>query len=131
MDDTLERVRHLFEEERFHHVVVVEDGKVVGVVSDRDLLRNISPFAGRFAERAQDAASLQRKVHQVMTRRLVSIRPDAPIAKAAETMLLQRVSCLPVLDQTGACVGIVTLRDVLRWTVRAADELARGERPAA
>jgi acetoin utilization protein AcuB len=131
MDDTLERVRHLFEEERFHHVVVVEDGAVVGVVSDRDLLRNISPFAGRFAERAQDAASLQRKVHQVMTRRLVSIRPDAPISKAAEIMLLQRVSCLPVLDQAGACVGIVTLRDILRWTVRAADELSRGERPAA
>jgi acetoin utilization protein AcuB len=131
MDDTLETVRGLFQEERFHHAVVVEEGKVVGVVSDRDLLRNISPFAGRFAERAQDAQSLQRKVHQVMTRRLVSIAPDAPIARAAETMLLQRVSCLPVLDEAGACIGIVTLRDILRWTVRTADQLARGERPAA
>lgn len=131
MDDTLEQVRDLFDEERFHHAIVVEEDKVVGVVSDRDLLRNISPFAGRFAERAQDAQSLQRKVHQVMTRRLVWIHPDAPISQAAETMLLQRVSCLPVLDPNGACIGIVTLRDILRWTVRAADQLARGERPAA
>ncbi len=131
MDDTLEAVRTLFEDAAFHHAIVIEDGQVVGVVSDRDLLRNISPFAGKFDERTQDAASLQRKVHQVMTRRLVSVGPETPISKAAETMLLQRVSCLPILDKAGACIGIVTLRDILRWTVRAADELARGERPAA
>ena len=131
MDDTLETVRDLFERERFHHAIVIEQGRVVGVVSDRDLLRNISPFVGKFAERTQDAASLKRRVHQVMTRRLVWACSATPIAKAAETMLLERVSCLPILDSAGECVGIVTLRDILRWAVRAADELARADRPAA
>lgn len=131
MDDTLETVRDLFQRERFHHAIVIERGRVMGVVSDRDLLRNISPFVGKFAERAQDAASLKRRVHQVMTRRLVSASPATDIAKAAETMLLERVSCLPIIDSAGECVGIVTLRDILRWAVRAADQLARADRPAA
>ena len=131
MDDTLEVARDLFDRERFHHAIVKDEGRVVGVISDRDLLRNISPFIGNFDERRQDVGSLKRRVHQVMTRRLVSTTPQTPIGEAAEKMMMQRVSCLPVIDSTGACVGIVTLRDILRWSVRAADELARGERPAA
>ncbi len=47
MDDTLETVRNLFASHRFHHVVVMEDCKIVGVISDRDLLRHLSPFAGQ------------------------------------------------------------------------------------
>ncbi|MBC7835009.1 MAG: CBS domain-containing protein [Phycisphaerales bacterium] len=118
MDDTLQAVRDLFESHNFHHVVVLDDGKLVGVVSDRDLLMNISPFVGGLAERPQDLRSMQRKVHQVMSRDPVWVTELTPIQDAARLMLQHDVSCLPVLDGRAGCRGIVTMRDILRWLVK-------------
>lgn len=44
MDDPLQRVRAAFEAYGFHHLLVIENERLVGVISDRDLLRNLSPF---------------------------------------------------------------------------------------
>jgi acetoin utilization protein AcuB len=118
MDDELRKIRDLFDRYRFHHVVVVDKCRMVGVISDRDLLKNISPFIGKASERTMDLASLQRKAHQIMTRSLVSAQPDMLIGDAALMMLNNKISCLPVLDANGACVGIITLRDLLRWSLR-------------
>ncbi len=115
MDDTLEKVRDLFHSFRFHHLVVTEHGLVVGVVSDRDLLKNLSPYLDTRNERAQDVSSLRRRVHQIMTRRLVCVGEAAPVEEAARLMLEHRVTCLPVVDPQGRCRGILTQRDILRW----------------
>jgi acetoin utilization protein AcuB len=117
MDDSLRQVREMFQSVRFHHLVVMEGNRVAGVISDRDLLKNISPFVGKYTERAQDSFTLSKKVHQIMSRRLVSCRVDLSIGEAGRLMLDNRVSCLPILDGTGACVGIVTLRDLLEWSL--------------
>ena len=117
MDDTVAHVRELFQSHRFHHLVVVEDGKVVGVLSDRDLLKNMSPFVGRNDERAQDANLMQRRVHQIMTRRLVTVRPVTPAYEAAIILLDRGFSCVPVVDDDGGPVGIVTWRDLLIWSL--------------
>lgn len=117
MDDSLRQVRDLFHSVRFHHLVVAEGGRVVGVISDRDLLKNISPFVGKTTERTQDSFTLSRRVHQIMSRRLVSCLPNLGLGEAGRLMLDHQVSCLPVLDSAGACVGIVTLRDLLEWSL--------------
>lgn len=49
-DDTLATVKQIFDEAKFHHLLVVEDDKLHGVVSDRDLLRAVSPFIGSTVE---------------------------------------------------------------------------------
>lgn len=118
MDDELGKIRDLFGKYRFHHVLVVDQCRVVGVISDRDLLHNISPFIGKASERTMDTASLHRKAHQIMTRALISAAPDTPIGDAALLLLNNKISCLPVLDSNGACVGIVTMRDLLRWSLK-------------
>ncbi len=121
MDDSLEHVAQLFEKHHFHHVLVVDGrSKVVGVISDRDVLRNLSPFAGKLAERPQDADTLKRRAHQLMSRGLVSISADAAIEDAADRMLATGISCLPVLDADGHARGIVTWRDLLRALVNRA-----------
>jgi acetoin utilization protein AcuB len=118
MDETLETARGIFNQRRFHHLIVMEGGKAVGVISDRDLLKNLSPFVGvRMSERPQDIGTLRKRIHQIMTRRLVSIEPDAPAAQAARTMMHHRVSCLPVIENGTSLVGIITLRDLVRWVV--------------
>jgi len=44
MDDTLETMFEVFQKHKFHHLLVVEDDELVGVISDRDLLKEMSPF---------------------------------------------------------------------------------------
>ncbi len=118
MDDTLRNAKQIFEKRRFHHLIVVDNGRPVGVISDRDLLKNISPFVGvRFNERPQDTETLRRRVHQVMTRKLVSVQPESTPAEAARLLLANRVSCLPVIDAQDNLLGILTTKDLIRWLV--------------
>jgi acetoin utilization protein AcuB len=118
MDDTLRTVRERFDTHEFHHLLVMEGRQLIGVVSDRDLLRSISPFVGHdFSERSQDVATLNRRVHQIMSRHLVTASPDMTLEQAAELFLTHKVSCLPVVDEKMHPLGIITWRDVIRLIV--------------
>ena len=104
-----------------HLPVVADDGRLLGIVTDRDL--RSAAFAPAVAEHL--SASGRRRlrglgdtlenlrVRDVMTWDAVTIRPDAPAAQAAALMLEGRFSGLPVVDE-GRLVGIVTEVDVLR-----------------
>jgi acetoin utilization protein AcuB len=131
MDDTLSHAKALFNREGFHHLVVTDAGKPVGVISDRDLLKHLSPFLGvLLSERPQDVATLQKKIHQVMTRRLISIGPDLTLAEAAEQMIANKVSCLPVMTEDQKLVGIITVRDIVRWMIHETSKPSRTVRGA-
>ena len=113
-EDTLGEVREIFDTHRFHHLLVIEHNKVVGIISDRDLLKHLSPFIGKLSERAQDTFTLQRRVHQFMSHNVVAIRADTDIAKATRLMLENGVSCLPVVDERQHPIGVVTWRDIAK-----------------
>ncbi len=115
LDDTLDDIRGLLLDHGFHHVLVVNNRRVVGVVSDRDVLKHLSPFVGQLAEQQRDLACLRKRAHQIMTRKVAMAITDTPIADAAATMLEMAISCLPVMDRQGRLAGIVTDRDVMRW----------------
>jgi acetoin utilization protein AcuB len=119
MDDTLRTARGLLEHGGFHHLLVAEHGKLVGVLSDRDVLRATSPFLEQLSERVQDTQTLERRVHQLMSRGLITAFPHDSIRDAAIRMLDGKISCLPVITEHNAIVGIVTWRDMLRWFTRA------------
>ncbi len=119
MDDTLLAVRRLFDRHKFHHLLVTDGGRLVGVISDRDLLKNVSPFVGRISERVEDAATLRRRVHQIMTRTPVTVRRETSVAEAAELLMNQSVSCLPVVNDHHRPVGIISWRDLLRVAINA------------
>lgn len=127
MDDSLAAAQSQFAQHRFHHLLVVEHGRLVGVISDRDLLKNLSPFANPLSERSQDAATLKRRIHQVMTRAPVTMRRDSWITEAARVMLDTGVSCLPVVDDRGAPVGILSWRDLLDAMAAFVPQPAAGE----
>jgi len=118
LDDTLATVKDIFDNLKFHHLLVVESGKLIGVVSDRDLLKAISPNIGTIAATDRDEATLNKKVYQVMTRKPITLRPHDPIGNAVELFNTQRISCVPIVDREFRPVGILTWRDILRAIVR-------------
>ncbi|MCH8532048.1 MAG: CBS domain-containing protein [Saccharospirillum sp.] len=121
MDDPLEWIKKLFDEQRFHHVLVMSKGKLVGVISDRDVLKNISPYVGTVAETSRDTATLKKKAHQIMTRQLVTVTDLDTVMTAVKTFNRHRISCLPVLNARGRPVGLLTWRDILRAMERIAE----------
>jgi acetoin utilization protein AcuB len=115
MDDRLEAVKEIFDTMSFHHLLVVDEhNKLSGVLSDRDLLRALSPYVGSATETARDLATLNKRVHQIMTRRPITLRQESGIAEAVELLLKNRISCLPIVDDDFKPVGIVSWRDLLR-----------------
>ena len=97
-----------------HVLVIGSDKKLCGVISDRDLLRALSPYVGTPTETTRDAATLKKRAHQIMTRSPITLRPDASVTDAIQLMLDHRVSCIPVVDAEFRAVGIVSWRDILR-----------------
>ncbi|MEX1021827.1 MAG: CBS domain-containing protein [Dehalococcoidia bacterium] len=106
LDDALLAMRSL----DIHHLLLLDRGRVVAVVSDRNLVRG---KAAGPASRDEEHRRT-RPVFQVAEYRLVTIHRDATIEEAASAMLVEGVSSLPVVDGKDEIVGIVTSRDLLR-----------------
>ena len=114
LDDLLITVKGIFDSQKFHHLLVVESYMLCGVVSDRDLLKALSPHLGTLAATPRDELTLNKKVHQVMTRKLVTLPPDATISEAVKIFSTQNISCIPIIDLESKPIGIVSWRDLLK-----------------
>ncbi len=100
------------------HLPVVEDGKLCGMVSDRDLKRAM-PSGATTLEAHELRYLLERlAVSEIMTRTVITTGPMFPVEEAARLMVAEKISALPVTEG-GRLVGIVTETDVLDLFVRA------------
>ncbi|MFA7250217.1 MAG: CBS domain-containing protein [Dehalococcoidia bacterium] len=97
-----------------HHLLVADRGRVVAIVSDRDIAHRLSPAAARGNPSRHDEEAMQRRVLQVAHFDMITIPRDAPIEEAAALILERSISALPVVDEEHRVVGIVTTRDLLR-----------------
>ncbi len=114
LDEPVPVLRKLFADHHCHHLLVIDKGVLVGVVSDRDVLRRVSPFAGTLAEQRRDEETVKMRAHQIMTRDPIVARPEDEVDEVAARLLAAGVSCLPVTRASGRIVGILTWRDLLR-----------------
>jgi acetoin utilization protein AcuB len=117
LDATLGTVRQVFVSHGVQQVLVVEDSVLRGVVSDRDVLKALSPYLDTASEQARDLQTLRRPVHQVMDHHPVTVRPDASLEEVLRLFGLHRFSWLPVVESTGHPLGVITWRDLLSWFV--------------
>ena len=83
MDDTRLIISMIFENVKFHHLLVVENRKLVGIISDRDFLRAISPFLKTACETTRDLDTLKKSAHQIMSRNPITVYPETSIETAA------------------------------------------------
>jgi len=103
---------------RIRSLPVVEDGKLVGLVTRTDMVK-VEP--SRFASphnQEQSLAILLQPIEKIMTRRLVTTTPKANLVSAASSMLENKIHCLPVLDDEGQLSGIITDSDLFRMVVK-------------
>ena len=114
-DARLDAVQAMLQQHDIHHLLVRDaEGEIVGAITDRDVLRELSPFVGKLAERRADRETLTLRAHQIMTHDVPSVSPEMEVPHATRILLQRRVSCLAVRDAAGVMVGIVTWRDLLR-----------------
>ena len=111
-DTALMDIRKRLQEGGFHHMLVVEEGALCGVISDRDVLQAISPFLDTYAEDHRDVQTLAQPASEVMRTELITVTPDTDIGDAANKLLDHDISSLPVVDGE-ELVGIVTTKDLL------------------
>jgi acetoin utilization protein AcuB len=102
----------LCRERRIRHLPVMEDGRLVGIVSDRDL-RSATPALGD-PERAEALGRIV--VSEVMAGDVTTARPEDPIEEAANAMREKKIGCLPVVED-GDLVGIISSSDVMEALV--------------
>jgi acetoin utilization protein AcuB len=114
MDDSLRLVKEIFDNVSFHHLLVVDGGKLYGVISDRDLLKNLSPNIGTVAETSRDLAALNKKAHQIMSRKPIVLREDGSVYEAIDIFVEQSISCIPIINTKDQPIGIISWRDILK-----------------
>jgi CBS-domain-containing membrane protein len=99
---------------RMRHIPVIDEGRVVGVVSQRDLFRSALAAALGYGETAQKKLLRTLRVKEVMSEPAIIISPEATIKEAVRLMLEKKIGCLPVV-QGHTLVGIITETDLLRY----------------
>jgi acetoin utilization protein AcuB len=124
LDDTIEMCIKFMKEHRVRHIPVVdsptgedEQQTFVGIVSQRDVFRQISPYLGKVGEADSDSEALKQPLVRFVTRDPKSVSPETTIQEMIGIMVDNRINMMPVLvDQD--IVGIVTSTDILKLFIR-------------
>ena len=113
-NESLGTALRLMRENRIRRLPVVSKGKLVGIVSDRDL-KGALPSQATSLDVWELHGLLDRlRIADIMTRKVITTTPDATIERVALVMLEKKIEGLPVLDAAGDIVGIVTEGDIFR-----------------
>lgn len=110
--------------ERFRHLPVVEDGRLVGIVSDRDVIRSQAGALTGLPPEDRRMLDLHVDVREMMTANPETIGPDALALEAAQRLRERRFGCLPVVED-GRLVGILTETDFLDLAIRELSDPSR------
>lgn len=117
-NDTLEAAEQGMKRFHFRHLPVVEGGKLVGIVSHRDLLHAASSFLSS-EEEARNKLIHQQPAKSVMHTDVVTAAPGDTLYDAAKLMWEGKLGCLPVVEDGDKLVGILTEADFVRLAMRA------------
>jgi CBS domain-containing protein len=115
-NETLDLAEAIMNLGRIRHMPVVDDGRVVGILSQRDLFRSALITALGFGRKVTSSLIKTIKIKEIMTEKVFTISPDASIKDAARQMMDKKIGCLPVVEGD-RLVGLVTETDMLRYVL--------------
>lgn len=102
--DSLSKVKNFIFDNRFHHIPVVENGQLAGIVTSYDLMKLNKTF--------EEYENI--KVGDVMSKKVIALKENEKIGTAAQIFLRQLFHGLPIVDEDNVLKGIVTSHDILR-----------------
>ena len=116
-EDTLDLANDVISLGRIRHIPVVDAGRLVGLLSERDLMGAAASHVFRLKQKSKSALLKGVLIRDVMKKRVVTITPETSIKDAAHLMADKKIGCVPVVTD-GAIVGLVTTTDILRYVER-------------
>jgi len=102
----------LFGKHDFNSFPVVEDGKVLGIVTKFDFLRTFAFTTGQMLPHYDEL--MQRRVVEMMTEAVVHVEPEAPLTRVLQLMVSLKARSFPVISPERRLVGIISREDVMR-----------------
>src|SRR3989344_2966422 len=122
-------------------IPVVDNGKMIGIVTEADILKKLQPTLGDIIEdhtKATNFEAMEKNLKsimntptgEIMTKTFTSISHDEPIMKAQSMMFLNNISRLPVLDEKNKLIGIISQGDIFRELIKSEIPMVEKERYA-
>jgi CBS domain-containing protein len=108
--DRLSKIEDLWKSNPIHHLVVLNAGKVVGIVSKIDMLKVYDCAATEMGNQTLSGST----VEQVMTRNPLTVEPEDTIGLVADIMLANKFHSIPVIAD-GELAGIITSHDLIKY----------------
>ena len=114
---TIADAAELMKKHRFRRLPVVDIGKLVGIVTDRDLRKASPSSATTLSVHEADYLLSKASIKDIMTKKVLSIDSEATIEEAALVMYNNRIGGVPVVDKNQDVVGIITETDIFKCLV--------------
>jgi len=116
-EETLDLANDVISLGRIRHIPVVDAGRLVGLLSERDLMGAAASHVFGLKQKSKSALLKSVLIRDVMKKRVVTVAPETSIKDAAHLMADKKIGCVPVVSD-GAIVGLVTTTDILRYVER-------------
>ena len=113
-EDTLDLANDVISLGRIRHIPVVEDGRLVGLLSERDLMGAAATQIFGLKQKRKSALLKSVLIKDVMKKKVITVNPETSIKETAHLMADKKIGCVPVVS-AGALVGLVTTTDILRY----------------
>ena len=113
-EDTLDLANDVISLGRIRHIPVLTDGRLVGLLSERDLIGAAANQIFGLKQKSKSALLKTVLIKDIMKKKVVTVTPDTTIKDAAHLMATKKIGCVPVVTD-GALVGLLTTTDILRY----------------
>jgi len=113
-EDSLDLANDVISLGRIRHIPVVDGNRLVGIVTERDLIGAAASQIFGLKNKSKSALLKSVKIKEVMKKRVITAAPNTPIKEVAHLMADKKIGCVPVVSD-GVVVGLVTTTDILRY----------------
>lgn len=115
----MKEIYELMKEKKIRHVPVVQGKKLVGIISDRDVLKHSTFDSGDGANPSDLKAS------DIMTSNVISAQKYHALEDIAATLVYHKIDCIPICQSNGELLGLVTTSDIIKFFC--SEQLAKGK----
>jgi CBS domain-containing protein len=107
-DTPISEAVRMLSERRIGAMPVLKGGRIAGIISERDIIRCLAK---------EGHASLEKRVEELMTAPAITVTPDRTVLSALSQMTDRRIRHLPVVNGSGALIGIVSIGDLVKYRI--------------